>query len=164
MRELVLGMLVFLLSSATALSAGKIYYGSRAGMTVTVVAKSGIGGENSVIRTRHTRQDAIGFCREYVGKVSRKCIEEELATALGDEIKGNCVSGRFTNFFGEDHQFEGEVKPGRDDMSAKYAIRNIATGEIANGSSASGYPTNMGIFRALCPAKAPDQSDEYHRN
>ena len=158
--RLALALAVLLLSSVAASAAGKIYYGSRAGMTVTVVAKSGIDGANAVIRTRHTREDAIGFCREYVGKVTEKCIRDELATTLSDEIKGNCTTGRFTNFFGEDHQFLGEIKPRQEDVMAKYAIRNLATGETADGSSASGYPTNMGILRELCPSRAPPGSDE----
>jgi hypothetical protein len=42
-----------------------------------------------------------------------------------------------------------------DASFAKYAIKNVATGEFADGSSASGYPVNMELFRALCPSKAP---------
>jgi hypothetical protein len=74
---------------------------------------------------------------------------------LNDEITGNRLTGRFTNFFGDDHQYLGAMKSKRDAISAKYAIKNLATGKIADGSSASGYPTNMGIFKALCPLKAP---------
>jgi hypothetical protein len=32
---------------------------------------------------------------------------------------------------------------------------NIDTREIADGTMASGYPMNMAIFKALCPARAP---------
>jgi hypothetical protein len=139
----------------TAFASGKLYYGSRAGMTVTVVSMSGINGDRAAIKTKHTKEDAMGFCRDYIGKVTAKCVQDELATHLNDEITGNCGTGRFTNFFGEDHQYLGEAKPKSADIFAKYMIKNIATGEIADGSSASGYPTNMGIFRALCPVKAP---------
>jgi len=141
--------------ATTAIAAGKIYYGSRAGMTVTVVSMSGINGERATIRTKHTKDDAMAFCREYVGKVTAKCVQEELNTALNDEIVANCATGRFTNFYGEEHQFLGENKSKSDDVAAKYKIKNIATGKIADASSASGYPTNMGIFKALCPLKAP---------
>jgi hypothetical protein len=80
---------------------------------------------------------------------------DELNTQLNDEIRGNCVTGRFTNFFGEDHQYVGEMKSKSGDIFAKYIIKNLATGENADGSSASGYPINVGLFRALCPMKAP---------
>ncbi|WP_249779325.1 energy transducer TonB [Bradyrhizobium sediminis] len=133
----------------------KLHYGSRAGMTVTVVSKSGINGDRAVIKTKHTKEDAIGFCREYVGKVTEKCIQDEMAIRLRDEITGNCLTGRFTNFAGEDHQYLGAMKPKNDDTFAKYVIRNLANGQIADGSMGSGYPTNMGIFKALCPQKAP---------
>lgn len=154
-------LFLLILPSGEALAAGKIFYGSRAGMTVTVIAKAGIDGPNASIRTKHTKEDAIGFCREYVGKVTKKCVQEELATVLSDEIKGNCATGKFTNFFGEDHQFLGEIKSGKDDFMAKYGIKRLATGEVADGSSASGYSTNMAVFRALCPSRAPPEKSEY---
>jgi hypothetical protein len=47
------------------------------------------------------------------------------------------------------------MKPKSDDVFAKHMIKNLATEQIADGSSASGYSTNMGIYRALCPLKAP---------
>ena len=40
-------------------------------------------------------------------------------------------------------------------MMAKYVLMNLDTREITDGTMASGYPTNMAIFKALCPAKAP---------
>src|ERR1700730_11710825 len=135
----------------TVFASGKLNYGSRAGMTVTVVSMSGINGDRATIKTKHTKEDAAGFCRASIGKVTAKCIHDELATKLNDEITGNCATGRFTNFFGEDHQYLGEANPKSADIFAKYMIKNIATGEIADGSSASGYPSNMGVFRALCP-------------
>ncbi|MDB5422584.1 MAG: hypothetical protein JWR59_2531 [Brevundimonas sp.] len=139
-----------------AFAAGKINYGSRDGMTVTVVSMSGINSAHAVIRVRHTRDDAIDFCRKYVGKVTATCIQGELETPLNDQIEGNCTTGRFSNFFGEEHQYLGANTVKKDDETpVKYLIKDIATGEIANGSSGSGYGTNMGVFRALCPSTAP---------
>lgn len=43
----------------------------------------------------------------------------------------------------------------RGDVLANYILRNLATGEIADGSNARGYPTDMAIFQALCPKTAP---------
>lgn len=56
-------------SISAAAAAGKIYYGSRAGMQVTVVSMNDLDTANAVIRTKHTREDATAFCRDYVGKV-----------------------------------------------------------------------------------------------
>ena len=138
-------------------AAGKIYYGSRAGMTVTVLSMEGLDTTRAVIRTQHTRDDAIAFCRDYVGKVTEECIQEELAVRLNDGITANCTTGIFTDFYGYNYQFKG--KNPRSDSMAAYVLVDLATGEVADGSSASGYPTNMGIFSALCPRAAPLEQD-----
>lgn len=143
--------------SAPAFAAGTIPYGSRAGMEVTVVSMSGIDGPNASIITKHTRENATAFCREYVGKVTPKCIRDELKVPVSDRITANCPRGEFTNFFGKAFRFLGPKKTA-DSFGPKYRLQDAATGEIADGSSASGYPINMVLFRALCPSKAP--SDE----
>jgi hypothetical protein len=129
-------------------------YGSRVGMQVTVMSMSGLDTSNAIIRTQHTREDAIEFCREYVGEVSEKCIKEELATRLNDAIYANCSSGVFTNFWGDKIQFRGKNKQ-KGEFGPNYILVNLQSGEIANGSSASNYLVNMEIFHALCPTKAP---------
>lgn len=141
-----------LCGSNAAFASGKLYYGSRLGMTVTVLSVSDLDTEHATIRTKHTRDDAIGYCREYVLKISAKCISDELAIPMNDQITGNCATGEFSDFFGTKYQFLGIRKPNEDNL-AKYAIKNLATGEVADGSSASGYPTNLNLFKALCPAK-----------
>jgi hypothetical protein len=133
----------------------KLSYGSKSGMTVTVVSLTGINSNRAIIRTKHTKEDAMTFCRDYVGKVTEKCIRETLTTPIADAVTGDCLTGRFTNFYREDHQFLGETKSKSEDLMARYVIKNIATGQIADGSNGSGYPTNMQIFGALCPLKAP---------
>jgi hypothetical protein len=77
---------------------------------------SGINVDRATIKTKHIKEDAAGFCRDYIGKVTAKCIQDELATKLNDEITGNCATGRFTNFFGEDQQYLGEAKPKSADI------------------------------------------------
>lgn len=140
-------------SSGPGMAAGKIFYGSRAGMQVTVVSMSGLDTARAVIRTKHTREDAIAFCRDYVQKVTPKCIKEELETRLNDEISADCVRGTFVDFYGNRYRFAG---PNRNpDVDAKYRIISLPSGEVANGSSASGYPVNIDIFRTLCPSRAP---------
>ncbi|GJD85760.1 hypothetical protein [Methylobacterium haplocladii] len=122
-------------------------------MTVTVTSMSGLDTAHALIRTKHTRQDAIGFCREYVGKVTPDCIRDELAVRLNDEITANCLRGEFVDFQGNRYRFAG-LSRDKDSM-AKYRLISLPSGEEADGSSASGYLTNMGIFKALCPSRAP---------
>ncbi len=144
---------VALMFPTSTFASGVIGYGSRAGMEVTVVSMSGLDTTNAVIRTRHTRENAITFCREYVKKVTEGCIREELETRLNDEIMANCDTGLFTDFFGNTYQFKG-INPEKDAMT-KYVIVELKTGQIADGSSASGYSLNMGLYQALCPRRAP---------
>jgi hypothetical protein len=147
---------VCLLVVAPALASGKIYYGSRAGMTVSVLSVTGLDTSHAVIRTKHAREDAVAFCRDYVQKVSDECINRELAVPMNDFVEANCSTGEFVDFFGSHHRFEGSLKKQAELQMAEYVIRDMATGKIADGSSASGYPVNIGIFHALCPMVAPD--------
>lgn len=142
-------------TAAPAIASGTIGYGSRAGMEVDVVAMSGIDTDHAIIRTKHTRQNAITFCREYVGKVTADCIRQELAVPLNDQVTANCTRGEFTDFQGGRYRFAG---PSHDkDSMAKYAVVSLPSGEVADGSMASGYPVNIMIFKALCPSRAPGE-------
>lgn len=140
----------------------KIFYGSRAGMVVTIVSMEGLDTDHAIIRTKHTREDAERFCVEYVGRVTPDCIDDQLGVRLNDRISANCKTGEFVDFSGKHYRFEGLKRGPRDELTdlAKYVLRDLTTGEVANGSSASGYPVNMGIFRALCPAEARSEQDE----
>lgn len=151
-----LTIVLMVVSAGTASASGKIYYGSRAGMTVSVISVDGLNTQSAVIRTRHTHDDAVTFCRDYVQNVTEECVERELQVPMNDYIAANCRSGVFTDFFGSRYRFEGPMRKPTEGQSATYTIRNLSTGEIQDGSSASGYPTNIGIFRALCPMRAPD--------
>jgi hypothetical protein len=148
--------LVVLLAASSAEAAGKIYYGSRAGMTVTVKSMSGLDTSHAVILTEHTRDDAMAFCRDYERQdpVSENCIRQELTVRLNDSIKADCPKGVFTDFYGEKYQFRGK-NPRSRESGATYILMNLRTHEIADGSSASGYDVNLDIFRALCPRTAP---------
>jgi hypothetical protein len=144
-----------------AVCAEKIGYGSRAGMQVSVVSKSGLDTRRAIIRTKHTREDAVAFCREYIGKVTPECISKELEAGPGpsNKITANCITREFTDFFGERYRLAG-LSP-QDDRSARYRLVQLSSGEEADGSSASGYSTNMAIFEALCPKRAPSSSTWY---
>src|ERR1700730_3792216 len=152
---MILSIMLWSLDSTTAaLASGKLQYGSRVGMTVSIISMSGLSTANAVIRTKHTQEDAVSFCRNYVGKVTQKCIQKELATPLNDSVAANCPAGEFTDFYGRRYQFLGPNKNLRDD-TVKYLIRDQSSGEFSDGSNASGYPVNMQIFKALCPRQAP---------
>ena len=154
MRRTVL-LFALLIQATTVLAAGTIGYGSRAGMVVSVISLSGLDTSRAIIRTQHTRENAIAFCRDYVLNVTEECIQEELNTPLNDVITANCLSGEFTDFYGHRYRFLGIQQRTSSFSMAKYALVDVDTGKIADGSSASGYPTNMSIFRALCPMHAP---------
>ena len=141
--------------AAPALASGTIGYGSRAGMEVDVVSMSGIDTARAIIRTKHTRANAVSFCRDYIGKVTPDCIQQELATRLNDQVTANCPRGEFTDFQGSRYRFAG-VSREKDSM-AKYVVISLPSGEVADGSMASGYPVNITIFKALCPSRAPGE-------
>ncbi|MCD2171844.1 lysozyme inhibitor LprI family protein [Rhizobium sp. C4] len=126
----------------------KINYGSRLGMQVTVTSVRGIGTSRAVVEVEHTREDATTYCRDYVQKVTPKCIQDELAVDIGGEFSGNCQSGEFETLTGDELIFKGVSKT--EDM-ADYEIVVKETGEILDGSSASGYPVVLDQFLTLCP-------------
>jgi hypothetical protein len=149
-----------------------IGYGSRIGMEVDIVSEYGLNSENALIVTRHTRENATKFCKEYLSTTSEKCIREEMAIKLASDIKGNCKTGLFSDFFGFTYRFEGKLlAPESDPVTPNYAIRLISsehphrggevdTGTILGGSSASGYPVNMQIYATLCPASVKENQND----
>jgi hypothetical protein len=52
-------------------------------------------------------------------------------------------------------QLRTTTVPGSDTSHGLRVGMDLATGEILDGSSASGYPVNISIFQALCPSKVP---------
>jgi hypothetical protein len=132
--------------------AGSIYYGSRAGMEVTVVGVSGIGTTHAVIRVKHTRENARTFCTDYANDKSEACVDRTLReTRLNDQLEGNCETGWFTSLYGERLRFIGEAKH-KGEFDPKYII--LSDGKPLDGSSASGYSYDLEQFEALCPNRA----------
>jgi hypothetical protein len=70
-------------------------------------------------------------------------------------ITANCITGEFTDFRGTRYRFLGPKRKTGEFDSAKYALMDLASGDLADGTMASGYQTNMAVFRALCPIQAP---------
>ena len=139
------------------------------GMEVDIIFSSGINSENAILKTEHTRENAMKFCKEYEQDTSEHCIKEELSIKLVSEIRGNCKTGVFSDFSGFIHRYEGPNNNKSEENSANYALRLLSTprpliegetpkvGKLAGNYSASGYYTNMGIYSVLCSASVPAQ-------
>lgn len=142
---------VLVIANATpALAAGRIPYGSRVGMEVTITGMEGIGSASAVIRVKHTPENAREFCVQYSNDRSRKCVEQTLReTRLNDELRGNCRAGTFTNLFGDNVVFKGRNKS-KEEGAPRYVL--IGSDGMFDGSSASGYTEVLSQFQALCPA------------
>ncbi|MDX8499828.1 hypothetical protein RFM99_15520 [Mesorhizobium sp. VK4C] len=141
-------LLVSALALVSPASAKTIYYGGRAGMELTIVKKSGIGTSHASVLTKHTRQNAIGFCRDYVGKVTEDCIAREMKTPLHLEITADCNTGKFTTFYGANMLFQGRSPAG---TATDYLIADTDENVVLDGSGASGYDYTLEQFKALCP-------------
>jgi hypothetical protein len=138
-----------------------INYGSRVGMEVTVVSAQGLDSANALIRTVHARENAIAYCEGYLVQrpATEECIQDELAQKLVLDIRADCTTGEFNDFYGGRYQFLGaNPHPDQSDPSvAKYQIKDLSNGEIIANSGASGYTNKFFIFKALCPSEAPSE-------
>lgn len=135
-----------------------IYYGSRAGMHVTTISSSGLGTANAVIFVKHTPKDAKAFCVEYDQDYSMACVKRTMAEIkVRDRVTGNCPKGTFTDVYGDAYVFLGRPKtkvPDGEIRMADYDIKRVSSGEIMDGSSASGYGVALTVFQHLCPGIA----------
>lgn len=148
-------MTALLLGMGAAAQAETLYYGSRAGMEVTVVEKSNIGSADAKIVTRLTKANATAYCREYVQKVTRKCVADALKTELRPEISANCETGAFTTLYGQGYRFLGRnPKYEPSGTATEYLLVEAGGEEPLDGSSASGYDVALGQLKALCPNRA----------
>ena len=144
----------FVLATGGAVHAETLYYGSRAGMEVTVVKKSNIGSTHAKIKVKHTRENAIAFCRDYVQQVTPECINEELKVELADEISANCKTGKFSTLVFAGYVFKGpnpNYDPTDEVTYTEYLLVDVSTGEIIGGSMADGYDVALDQFKAMCP-------------
>lgn len=123
----------------------KISYGSRAGMNLTIVSKTGTDTSNAVIFAEMTEYDARSYCEQYVQDTSPGCVKNQLKDkSLSKTIVANCDTGDFRNFYGE------RLRYVRSNNGSSLIRRS--TGEILDGSAASGLSYNTEQFAALCPS------------
>jgi hypothetical protein len=145
-------LIIYLVTPAgQAQESDRIYYGSRAGMHLTVVSREGIGTARAVVRVEHTPKDAKAYCVEYALDNSMACVKRTMAgVKVGDRVTADCVTRTWTDMYGQSFAFLGPAKRA-DETMADFAIRDLKTGEILDGSSASGYGVELAIFQHLCP-------------
>lgn len=156
MRRNILGLAVALVLATpfVARADDRIYYGTRAGMHLTTVSKSGIGTANAVIRLKHTPEDAKAFCEEYLSDKSPACVRKALAELkVADRVSGNCTTRTWADMYDRRYAFMGGARKS-DVMTADFAIKDLANGELLDGSAASGYDIQLTIFQQLCPGLA----------
>ncbi len=136
-------------------------YGWRAGMEVSVIGMDGRDTSHAVIRFRHTRDNAVVFCRDFVRKVTEECVQDILAEAKGlkGPLTANCDTGEYSAFGGGHYRFLGRNPQAGYFADNKYLIKDLDSGEFADGSTQSGYLINLDVYRALCPAHAPFDLD-----
>src|SRR6266850_3876595 len=154
-RSIVVGALIAALTSGAIQAAGQLPYGSRAGEEVTITEMDGIDSAKAVIKIRHTRDNARGYCVDYLGHEGDQCIDQVLKdTQVSDSIKGDCRTGQFVNLAGRYLIFAG---PNFDHDAVRsapeYRIFSKGAKTFLNGTMASGYDVNLSQFRALCPSK-----------
>ena len=150
-----LGGALLISGAAAAQEDNRIYYGSRAGMHLTTVSKQGIGTANAIIIVKHTPEDAKAFCVGYVQDNSMACVKRTLADIkVGDRVTGNCVTKTWTDMYDYSYAFLGKAGKSNDIMMAEYALKDLKTGQLLDGSSASGYGKQLTILQQLCPGLA----------
>lgn len=134
-------------------TASTLPYGSRAGMEVEIASSNALDSDHAVIRIRRSPESARAFCREYAHDQSESCVEAQLSVPLSDMVRANCERGEFSDLHGQRYKFAGNNS--KVNSTAKYRLINLTNGLEADGTSSSGYSTNMAVFRALCPTLAP---------
>jgi hypothetical protein len=131
-----------------------IYYGSRVGMFHDIASKKGIDTSNAQLNTTPSRAGAIIFCRNYEMNYSSKCINDIINNDGPKTATANCRMKTFTDFRGSRFQFLGKNSDMSGDIFAEYLIKDLKSGEVLDGSSASGYDIVFNIFKTLCPIVA----------
>ncbi len=131
------------------IAAGRIPYGPRAGMEVTVTGVAGIGTSRAVIHVRHTRENAKEFCTEYEQNNSDECVQRTIReTRINDVLRGNCQTGRFVTLWGDTLRFAGPTRR-KVESGPKFII--VGANGLLDATTASGYYTALSQFNALCP-------------
>nr|WP_255647514.1 hypothetical protein [Ensifer sp. IC4062] len=139
--------------SAAAEDLGKLFYGTRAGQSLTIVSKEGIGTANAVIRLKHTAQDAKSFCVGYLLDHSMRCVRQVLAEKkFADRVTGDCVKRTWTDMYGDNYSFHGSAKQQPELIKQGYFSESDYL--IRRNGEERFFPFDTEVFQALCPGIA----------
>ncbi|WP_026622047.1 hypothetical protein M728_003492 [Ensifer sp. WSM1721] len=148
-------------ASAVSEDPNKLSYGTRIGMTMTILSREGIGTANAVIRLKHTPEDAKVFCVEYLRDSSMRCIRDVIATTkLGDRVTGNCVARTWTDMHGSNYSFHGSAKQSPEMIQkghlseSDYLIRREGSEDFLPNYPVASYAERLEVFQHLCPGIA----------
>lgn len=135
--------------------AGKLPYGSRAGMDVTVLGSSALGTSSARLYIEHTREDARAFCIEYAMDMEPECVEGVMKESADfpRSVWANCSTGEFEIVYGDRYRFAGPSTKSADTYQPDYAIYPEEGGDMLDGSGASGYGTALATYAQLCPGR-----------
>jgi hypothetical protein len=147
--------LAMALGAPAAHAAGRVPYGTRAGMEVEITEAAGLDTARATIKVRHTRDNAREYCTEYVLDPSDACVDEVLKDIkIPDSITADCGNGRFVDLLGRHMVFAGaNLDRDAGGVSAEYRIFRSGEKDFLNGDMASNYPAELEQFKALCRAK-----------
>lgn len=133
----------------------EIFYGGRAGMTMSVVGASALDTRAAMLYVEHTEKDAMSFCVQYELSAYAGCIERTLSENkdLETKLAADCEIGTFNTPHGGHYRFQSR-DPSPAQSEPEYIILDVDNGnQKLDGSSASGYFVALGVFEALCPSR-----------
>jgi hypothetical protein len=130
---------------------------SSKGCQATVTRIEGQNTSKALAVGKVTPENANEYCErdpggetiKYGGKLTKdQCIQKVLKEEKGKlySASADCPRKTITTSWGETYSVAGR------DQFGQYAWRNVRTGEILNGSNASGAPIVGEQFKMLCPA------------
>lgn len=158
---LICGVFPQMTGSAAAEDLGKFYYGKKAGMTVTILSKEGIGTANAVMRIKHTENDAKAVCVKYELDYSARCVRRAMATTkVKDRVTGNCVERTWTDTYGDRYSFHGSARQAPEMLEKMflseddYLIRRAGDEDFLADAGVTFYAEVLDIFQSLCPGIA----------
>jgi hypothetical protein len=133
-----------------------LYWGVRLGMFDQIDRRQDLNSAHAVIRTVPSRAAAVIYCREFAHDYTQACIAKAQAARRPQELTADCPRKTFTGFNGWRASYIGP-NPGDPAVApaTKYLFKDLASGQLLDGSEASSYSIAEGIFAALCPKTAP---------
>jgi hypothetical protein len=114
-----------------------------------------LGMFDQMIRTVSSPAVVI-YCREFVRDYTQTCIAKAQAARRPQELTADCPRKTFTGFNRWRAAYIGP-NPGAPSVApaTKYLFKDLASGQLQDGSEDSNYWIAEGIFVALCPKIAP---------